>query len=147
MTTFSQHLANHPPPSRPLQTMLDLYPKLASCTDDLIAAFQMIRSSLADGGCLYLCGNGGSMSDALHISGELLKSYILPRPLDADTQAKLHRAGPDGKSLGQALQRGLRLLPNLVRAEIVPGVGHSMIHKQPDWVTARIINFLDRYAV
>jgi len=47
----------------------------------------------------------------------------------------------------QALQRGLRLLPNLVRAEIVPGVGHSMIHKRPNWVTARIISFLDEYAV
>jgi pimeloyl-ACP methyl ester carboxylesterase len=47
----------------------------------------------------------------------------------------------------KALQRGLRLLPNLVRAEIVPGVGHSMIHKQPDWVTARLISFLDEHAL
>jgi pimeloyl-ACP methyl ester carboxylesterase len=46
----------------------------------------------------------------------------------------------------QVLERGLRLLPNVVIAEIVPGVGHSMIHRQPDWVISRIVNFLDKYA-
>jgi pimeloyl-ACP methyl ester carboxylesterase len=46
----------------------------------------------------------------------------------------------------QVLERGLRLLPNVVIAEIVPGVGHSMIHRQPDWVISRVMNFLERYA-
>ena len=35
---------------------------------------------------------------------------------------------------------------NVVIAEIVPGVGHSMIHRQPDWVISRVLNFLERYA-
>ena len=47
----------------------------------------------------------------------------------------------------KALQRGVELLPELVAAEIVPGVGHSMIHREPDWVTGRVVRFLDRYAV
>ena len=47
----------------------------------------------------------------------------------------------------RALERGLRLLPNLIAAEVVPGVGHSMIHSQPDWVIGRVTSFLDRYAV
>jgi pimeloyl-ACP methyl ester carboxylesterase len=47
----------------------------------------------------------------------------------------------------EALERGLRLLPHVIIAEIVPGVGHSMVHKQPDWVTVRVISFLERYAV
>jgi pimeloyl-ACP methyl ester carboxylesterase len=47
----------------------------------------------------------------------------------------------------KALERGLRLLPNLIAAEVVPGVGHSMIHRQPDWVTGRVAGFLERYAV
>jgi pimeloyl-ACP methyl ester carboxylesterase len=47
----------------------------------------------------------------------------------------------------KVIQRGLKLLPNLVIAEIVPGVGHSMIHQQPDWVTWRVLDFLARYAV
>ena len=47
----------------------------------------------------------------------------------------------------KALARGLELLPNLIAAEIVPGVGHSMIHTEPDWVTARVVRFLDRCAL
>ena len=46
----------------------------------------------------------------------------------------------------KVIERGLKLLPNVVIAEIVPGVGHSMIHRQPDWVISRVMNFLERYA-
>ena len=47
----------------------------------------------------------------------------------------------------KALARGLALLPNLIAAEIVPGVGHSMIHNEPGWVIDRVARFLDRYAL
>jgi D-sedoheptulose 7-phosphate isomerase len=101
-----------------VQGMLTLHPELSSAADDLIAAHRLIADALARGGCLYLCGNGGSMADAMHISGEMLKSYTLPRPLDADLQAKLARSGPDGAVLGQVLERGLRA--------IVLGLNHSL---------------------
>jgi pimeloyl-ACP methyl ester carboxylesterase len=47
----------------------------------------------------------------------------------------------------KAIKRGLSLLPNVITAEIVPGVGHSMVHRQPDWVIARVIRFLETYAI
>jgi pimeloyl-ACP methyl ester carboxylesterase len=47
----------------------------------------------------------------------------------------------------KAVRRALRLLPNVIAADIVPGVGHLMVHRQPAWVTGRISSFLDRYAV
>ena len=43
----------------------------------------------------------------------------------------------------KALARGLALLPKLISAEIVPGVGHSMIHSEPGWVIDRVVRFLD----
>jgi pimeloyl-ACP methyl ester carboxylesterase len=46
----------------------------------------------------------------------------------------------------KVIERGVNLLPNLVIAEVVSGVGHSMIHRQPDWVISRVLNFLERYA-
>jgi pimeloyl-ACP methyl ester carboxylesterase len=46
----------------------------------------------------------------------------------------------------KAIERGLALLPNVIAAEIVPGVGHAMVHRQPDWVIARVASFLDRHA-
>ncbi len=41
----------------------------------------------------------------------------------------------------------MRLLPNLVSAEIVPGAGHMMVHPQPCWVMDRILACYERYAV
>jgi pimeloyl-ACP methyl ester carboxylesterase len=46
----------------------------------------------------------------------------------------------------RAIERGLRLLPNVIAAEIVPEVGHAMVHRQPDWVMARVISFLGKHA-
>lgn len=92
----------------PIDALLARRPEFAACAGDLLAAGRAIAQTLERGGCLYLCGNGGSLSDALHISGELLKSYLLPRPLDATLQARLIAAGPDGAALACSLQRGLR---------------------------------------
>jgi D-sedoheptulose 7-phosphate isomerase len=102
----------------PVVTMLGLVPELDACVRDFQLALQAIVDLYDADGCLYLCGNGGSLSDALHISGELLKSYMLPRPLDAGTKARLRKAGPDGEPLGEALQRGLRTM--------VLGLNHSL---------------------
>ncbi len=47
----------------------------------------------------------------------------------------------------KAIERGLRILPNVIAAEIVPDVGHAMEHRQQDWVIARVLNYLEKYAV
>jgi pimeloyl-ACP methyl ester carboxylesterase len=44
------------------------------------------------------------------------------------------------------LERCVELLPNLIQAEVVPGVGHSMIHREPNWVPSRVVNFIQNYA-
>ncbi len=58
------------------------YPALAACEESLQMAYDRLEQSFASGGRLYVCGNGGSASDALHIVGELVKSFILPRSLE-----------------------------------------------------------------
>jgi D-sedoheptulose 7-phosphate isomerase len=98
--------------------MIALHPELCASVDDLVAAYKVIATSEASGGCLYLCGNGGSMADALHISGEMLKSYTFPRPLEAGTRDRIAASGPDGELLGKVLERGLRAM--------VLGLNHSL---------------------
>ena len=52
--------------------------------DELIKdypALEDCRGSLA-GGKLITCGNGGSAADALHIVGELMKGFALPRKIE-----------------------------------------------------------------
>jgi D-sedoheptulose 7-phosphate isomerase len=62
---------------------------------------------LETGGTIFLCGNGGSFADALHISGELLKSYERPRPLPEHLMRRLKET-PGGDKLAANLQGGLR---------------------------------------
>jgi len=46
-----------------------------SCVDTVVSAAGMIIDSLCNGGCVYICGNGGSAADAQHIAGELIGRF------------------------------------------------------------------------
>jgi D-sedoheptulose 7-phosphate isomerase len=124
---------------RPLQSLLAHYPELAPIAGDLTAAFQTIVETQEREGSLYLCGNGGSMADALHISAELLKSYTLPRPLNADLRAQLAQAGPDGAMLGQVLEHGLRAT--------VLGLNHSLSSALENDVSSPAIGYAQELLV
>jgi len=92
-----------------LQTLVDRHPELKDSTVPLGKAYLAIAQGLERGGTLFLCGNGGSMGDALHISGELLKPYLQPRPLANHERRRLHRE-PDGDLLAAHMQGGLRAI-------------------------------------
>jgi len=62
-----------------LESLISACPELKSCEEPLSASVDLIASVFEKGGTLFLCGNGGSMSDALHISGELLKGFRIER--------------------------------------------------------------------
>ncbi len=90
-----------------LDAMLTRRPDLAACVDGLLALHARLVACYDGGGTLYICGNGGSNADALHIAGELLKSFERKRPLPADLRARLE-ADPYGKEVAPGLEAGLR---------------------------------------
>ena len=92
-----------------LRELLQRCPELECAAVDLARAYAEIARSQKVGGTLFLAGNGGSMADALHISGELLKSYKRPRPLPEGLKRRL-AAQPDGEVLARSLEGGLRAL-------------------------------------
>ena len=47
--------------------------------ETITAAADMIIESLRQGGCVYICGNGGSAADAQHIAGELVGRFLRER--------------------------------------------------------------------
>lgn len=102
--------AAYPSAAPVLRAMLERYPALEGCAGDLVSAFETLMRCFRSGGALYICGNGGSMADALHIAGELDKSFRHPRGLTEAQRAALI-AQPDGAALADHLQQGLRTIP------------------------------------
>jgi len=90
-----------------LQNLVQLRPELAGTVPELTRAYRELVRASKTGGTLFLCGNGGSMADSLHISGELLKSYAHPRPLPERLRSRLAQQ-PDGELLTRNLEPGLR---------------------------------------
>lgn len=64
-----------------LERLLKKYPELSECLNSIEAAYETIKQSYEQGGKLLICGNGGSAADCEHIVGELMKGFLLRRPV------------------------------------------------------------------
>jgi D-sedoheptulose 7-phosphate isomerase len=51
----------------------------ADCVEAIEQAAQQITDCIKSGGCVYLCGNGGSAADAQHIAAELVGRFVRER--------------------------------------------------------------------
>lgn len=72
-----------------LNELLNRYPQLIACKDNINkAAVTMIRC-YENGGKILLCGNGGSCADCDHIVGELMKGFLKKRPLTNEKKAEM----------------------------------------------------------
>ena len=74
-----------------IERLVERVPELSACAADMETAVDAICRMHRDGGKLLLCGNGGSAADCEHISGELLKGFILRREHCDDVPALLQR--------------------------------------------------------
>ena len=90
-----------------LNQLMQEYPVLFSCREDIEKAFEIIRDSYARAGKLLVCGNGGSGADAEHIVGELMKEFYIKRPINRQMQETLSTFGQEGEVLGKHLQGAL----------------------------------------
>ena len=71
----------------------------------------MLRECYRNHGKVLICGNGGSAADAEHIVGELMKGFMLKRPVPEAIQGKLATLYPeDGAYLATHLQGALTAL-------------------------------------
>lgn len=90
-----------------LDAMRARRPDLEPCVPALLDLHDRLVTCYNNGGTLYTCGNGGSHADALHIAGELLKSFERKRTLPDALRAKL-AADPHGAPIADHLEAGLR---------------------------------------
>jgi len=95
------------PAAEVLRRLVSAHPELRESSTALAEAFRLLSVAFRTSGALFVCGNGGSMADALHISGELDKSFRRPRPIP-EVHARRLTALPEGEAIATHLQRGLR---------------------------------------
>ena len=87
--------------------LIERVPSLRYMQASLDAALTLLEQAARNGNTIFLCGNGGSAADAEHICGELMKGFLLKRPLTPVQKEKLAALGEEGRSLGSMLQRAI----------------------------------------
>lgn len=88
-----------------LNHLIDRYPKLIVCKEDIMRAYEILEAAYQNGRKLLVCGNGGSASDSEHIVGELMKEFKLKRKVYGNQAAALKEIDPE---LGQVLADNLQ---------------------------------------
>lgn len=124
-----------------LNELLNRYPSLSACKQEIEKAAQAMIDCYAKGGKVLTCGNGGSCADADHIVGELMKGFLKKRPLsEAQKQMLKTNYSETDECILEALQCGLPALslcsltalstafcndvdPDLIYAQSVFGLG------------------------
>lgn len=119
-----------------LQTFIGKHPDLVNCFEDIELAIEYMITSYSKGGALYVCGNGGSASDSLHIVGELQKSFNRTRKLTTD-QGKLFKGLPNREFLVENLENGLRAYSLVSEVALITAIsndtGADLIFAQQVW--------------
>ena len=90
-----------------VEAFFERHPDLVCIREEILKAGQLWTEVLGNGGKILLCGNGGSCADCDHIAGELLKGFLLRRPLNEEFKEKLSVYGEFGQEIGGKLQHGL----------------------------------------
>ena len=88
-----------------LNLLIERYPKLAVCKEDIKKAYELFEAAYSNGRKLLVCGNGGSASDSEHIVGELMKEFKLKRKVYSDQAVALKAIDTE---LGQVLADNLQ---------------------------------------
>lgn len=144
-----------------MNTLLKRYPALEGCRQDMEAALEMLYATYQEGGKILVCGNGGSCADSEHIVGELMKSFMLPRPMTSQEADRLTALYPaDASAMIAALQRSIPAIslpsqvgvstaynndvdPSMVYAQLVygyPGTADTVIGLSTSGNSANVVN-------
>lgn len=65
-----------------MKTFYERYPELSGQQNEIEEAINILEKCFKNNGKILVCGNGGSSSDAAHITGELMKNFISRKPIN-----------------------------------------------------------------
>ena len=122
------------------------YADLECVKNDIESAYSIIRKCYADKKKTLICGNGGSASDSEHIVGELMKGFMLKRPVTSDNKNSsefLNRIdkivktsetekteeiedNKNGGNIAEMLQEPLRSISLVSHSSLITAVGNDI---------------------
>ena len=94
---------------RHIAELVSRYPVLKSAAESIDKVYAVLKTCFLNDKILFCAGNGGSAADSEHITGELMKGFLLRRPLPQTIQSAIMHRTDDG-TLAERLQMGLRCI-------------------------------------
>ena len=123
---------------RHVDVLVERYPVLATCKDDIIRAYDILEESYASGGKLLVAGNGGSAADSEHIVGELMKEFKLKRKIYSAQAENLKKIDSElGPILAENLQGALPSISLVGEAALSTAYMNDAV---PELVLAQQVN-------
>ena len=104
--------------NKQLEFLIERYPALSVCKDDIEKAYEILEECFATGHKLLIAGNGGSCSDGEHIAGELMKGFKLQRKCSEKFAERVKSIESSGVEYGIYQRRGERWIVDVCSAGI-----------------------------
>ena len=93
-----------------VEKLIERFPELKSQQGDIQAICDAIIESYKADGKVLLCGSGGSAADSEHITGEMLKGFMIKRTM-SDEKIKEFNKYFENESDACQLQQGIPAVP------------------------------------
>ena len=128
---------------RHIDEVLVRCPALADLSSEIIRTVEAICACHRAGGKILICGNGGSAADGEHIVGEMVKGFLLPRPIPTADADRLRAADLTGShdNLAEKLQRGVAAIALTGHPALATAIGNDtggeMVFAQQVYVYGR----------
>lgn len=114
----------HPPEI--FDDLIHRYPVLQECHGSILAAAEMLCACYKNNGKALICGNGGSAADSQHIVGELMKSFVIRRPIPAKHAEAIFACCPDADYLCVNLQQALPAISLVNEAALISAYANDV---------------------
>lgn len=101
------------------------YPALLPNEEEVFNAFLLLKNCAQNDAFVYCCGNGGSAADSEHITGELMKGFILKRPLP-EKEKELFTDIENGKEIADKLQKGIRCISLVSQSGVISAFANDI---------------------
>ncbi len=86
------------------------FPELRECAENFHSIYSILKNGFVKSKTLFICGNGGSACDGEHITGELLKSFVLKRKHPDSVRESFRAALGEDCDILDRLQPGFRAI-------------------------------------